>query len=343
MVDLARYGFDPSFADAFTAAAAEGDIPARVVEEHRRQVLAMAPSGELWAQIPGRLYRAAERGEAELPAVGDFVVLERGGAAVRTVLPRRTVLARKAAGRTEQQVVAANVDVVFVAEAVPGLNLRRLERFLAVAADSGAQPVVVLTKADLEPAPDLALDVPVHAVSTPRGEGVHELLVHLGPGRTGVVIGPSGVGKSTLINAWIGEERFATGEVREDQRGRHTTTRRELVLLPDGSLVIDTPGVRELGLWDAGEGVEAAFADVAELARGCRFGDCSHEGEPGCAVVGAVERGELPEERLASYRKLVAEVAHIERQRDALARTEEKRRAKQVTRAFEDHVRKKRR
>lgn len=345
-MDLAAWGFDEHFEQAFAAAApGEGDVPARVIEEHRKQVLAVTPLGERLVQIPGRMYRAAEHGGADLPAVGDFVVVQPAGegGVIRALLPRRTRLSRKAAGRSEEQVVAANADVVFVAEAIPSFNERRLERFLAVAAESGAEVVVALTKSDLADAPPIELNVPVHPVSATSGSGMAALLAHLGPGRTGVVIGPSGVGKSTLVNAWMGESRQATGEVREDLRGRHTTTRRELVLLPDGSLIIDTPGVRELGLWDASEGLATAFEDVQQLAAGCRFGDCTHESEPGCAVRAAADSGDLSAERFASYRKLRAELAHVERQRNDLARAEEKRRGKQLSRALREHLKKKRR
>jgi ribosome biogenesis GTPase len=256
------------------------------------------------------------------------------------VLPRRTAIVRRNPGmRTEAQVLAANVDVgLVVTSANQEFNLRRLERYLAVLWDSGAQPVVVLSKADLADDLDAYLvaaaseapGVPVLAVSAVDGRGLGDLRAWCAPGRTVVAIGSSGVGKSTLVNALAGRELERVGEIRlDDARGRHTTRRRHLIRLPDGALILDTPGMRELAPWE-GDGLAASFADVEALAAGCRFADCRHAGEPGCAVADAIQRGELEAHRFEGYRKIAREVAALERRQDALARIEERRRWKVI-------------
>ena len=248
-------------------------------------------------------------------------------ALVHHVLPRSTAFIRRASGpRGGAQVEAANVDVaLLVASLNSDLNLRRLERYLATTYESGAQPVVVLTKADL--ADDIegaiaevegvAFGAPVLAISSKTGQGLDALMAHLPPGRTAVLLGSSGAGKSTLLNALAGEEKMDTGAIREaDERGRHTTTHRELVMLPSGGLILDTPGMRELGLWDADAGVSATFADIEALAADCRFSDCTHGREPGCAVRAAIEAGDLDVDRLRSFEKLQAELAFERRKED---------------------------
>jgi len=250
------------------------------------------------------------------------------------VLPRRTKFSRMAAtdhGQTVEQVVAANVDVVFLVAGLDGdLNLRRLERYLALAWESGAEPVVVLTKADLcgdvEAAvlavESVAIGVAVHAVSNLTGEGLDDLRRYFVGNRTVAALGSSGVGKSSLLNRLAGEELMATGDVRADGRGRHTTTNRQLLLLPDGGLFLDTPGMRELRLWESEDGLAQAFDDVAEAAALCRFSDCSHEREPGCGVQAALANGTLDRERYASWRKLQAELRHLAVKQDARLRSE---------------------
>jgi ribosome biogenesis GTPase len=236
-------------------------------------------------------------------------------------------------------VLAANLDVVFIVSSLnEDLNLRRLERYLTLAWESGATPVILLTKADLHPDPDaaaaevgtIAYGVPVHPLSARTGAGVAAVREHLLPGVTAALLGSSGVGKSTLVNTLTGEELLATQAIRDDGSGRHTTTRRELVVLPGGGLVIDTPGLRELQLWEADEGLEEAFEDVAELAAQCRFSDCAHETEPGCAIQAALEDGRLTHERWESYVKLQRELEHLERRLDKRAQAEEKRRWRAV-------------
>ena len=365
---LAELGWDEHFAEAYRAAAEPGDVPGRVIATHKnRFVVACAePLGELDATLGRRL--DDDHDPAALPATGDWVALRvddeaRGGARVRAVLPRRTAFLRQAAGRaTAAQVVAANVDRAFVVAALPdGVNPRRLERYLAMAWESGAIPVVVLTKADLAgddlggfvaAARAVSPGVDVVAVSSLGDEdgggddaGVAPLRPHLAPGTTVVLLGPSGAGKSTLLNRLVGREVMRTAEVRDrDGKGRHTTTHRELVRLPGGALVIDTPGMRELQLWGGGTdaGIAQAFDDVAALAAGCRFGDCQHAGEPGCAVAEAVARGELAPERLESWRKLSREMARAARQQDALAMAADRARVKSLTRAGNAWIKRKR-
>lgn len=339
-IDLRRLGWDDAWAEAL-AAAAPGLVPGRVSAQHRGGYAVVAAEGELTAVAAGRLLH----GDAELPAVGDWVALDLSGSpVVREVLPRRTAIARKAAGRTVvAQLLAANVDVVAVVASLDDeLNLRRIERYLAAAWESGAAPVVVLTKADLRPDADAAAAeiaatafVPVLALSARTGTGMDALRAQLEGDRTLAFVGPSGAGKSTLVNRLLGDERQATQDVRRDGKGRHTTTYRELFLVPGGGVVVDTPGLRELGLWGGqGAGTDDAFADVAALALECRFADCAHESEPGCAVGAAIGAGLLDASRLESYRKLERELASTERRRDLRARAEEKRARLRLARSF---------
>ncbi len=294
-------------------------------------------AGEVFAKMRGRL-RGDLRAD-EIPAVGDWVMIrpgaEAGHASIEGVLPRSSALFRESSGpTTEPQAVAANIDAVFIT--VPGdaaPNPRRVERQLAMVRDSGAAPVIVVTKADLVGADgsgttwidDVALGTAVVLVNGLTGSGVEALAPWLSPGSTLAVIGPSGAGKSTLANCLLGAETLATGEVRgDDRRGRHTTTWRELVQLPSGALLIDTPGVREVALWDATEGVAATFADVETVAEGCRFSNCSHGGEDGCAVVAALAEGLLDGARFASWQKLQRELHQQELRTDARKRNEER-------------------
>jgi ribosome biogenesis GTPase len=308
----------------------------------------MTAGGELLARVSGRLrHQALTR--SDYPAVGDWVAIEpaatSGDARILAVLPRRSKFSRRAAGDpTEEQIVAANIDSVFLVAGLDGdFNPRRIERYLLVALDSGAAPVIVLNKADL--AEDaavktaeierLAAGVPVHAVSCRRPESLDVLRQYLGAGQTGALLGSSGVGKSTIVNRLVGHDLLRTRDVREsDSRGRHTSTARQLVLLPGSGILIDTPGMRELQLWDSGEGAAGAFADVEALAAQCRFRDCRHRQEPGCAVRAATVAGTLAHVRLDSYLKLQDEHAHQARQLDARAQLDEKRRSKLLTRAL---------
>jgi len=336
---ITAYGWSDALQTAFAPHAAEGLIPGRVTTQNRDLWTLATDAGELRATLAGRLMHMAAEGER--PVVGDWVAIsvegEHGWARIDTVLPRHTEFSRRAAfTRQGLQVVAANVDTaLLVASMNADLNPRRLERYLAAARHSGAAMVIVLTKADLCPdreaamnvARAVAFDTPAIAVSAVTGEGLDALAERLEPGKTAALLGSSGVGKSTLVNALAGSEIMATGAIREnDAHGRHTTTHREIILLPSGALLLDTPGMRELGLIDADSGVEATFADIEALAGACRFRDCQHGKEPGCQVRAALESGALDEGRWLSFQKLRREVAHIDRKEDRLAQQAERRR-----------------
>jgi ribosome biogenesis GTPase len=335
---LEPLGWTEQLTTDFEPHRAAGLVPGRVAVQHRGQYDVLGEAGELRADVTGRmLYDAGS--EAELPVVGDWVALalrpDEGAGTIHAVLPRRTRISRKTPWlATKEQVLAANVDTVLLTTSLnEDLNLRRLERYIATAWDSGANPVIVLTKADLHPDPaaaaaeveSIAYGIPVLVVSARSGEGLDAVAGIVRPGRTLVLLGSSGVGKSTLVNTLAGEELLATNELRSDGRGRHTTSHRELVLLPSGGLVIDTPGLRELQLWDVGEGVEEAFEDVTELFADCKFSDCAHDREPGCAVQAALADGRLDPERWQSYLKLQRELEHLERRLDKRAQSEARR------------------
>jgi ribosome biogenesis GTPase len=349
---LTTLGWNDALSDEFAPHREAGLVPARVAVQHRGAWDVVAEAGELRVEASGRLRHDAAS-PADLPVVGDWVALavreDGDGGTIQAVLPRRTKFSRKTAWQAaEEQVLVANVDVVFVVTSLnEDLNLRRLERYLTLAWESGAVPVFVLTKADLvdDPAPavaaveSVAYGVPVVPTSTRTGQGVEEVRGYLGPGVTGALLGSSGVGKSTLVNALVGEDILATQEIRDDGKGRHTTTRRELVLLPGAGLIVDTPGMRELQLWAADEGLEEAFEDVTALFGECRFSDCAHETEPGCAVRAALADGRLPAERWESYAKLQRELEHLERRLDKRAQSEARRRWRTLSREATERMR----
>jgi len=335
-----QYGWSETLGHDFAPHAARGLLPGRVLIQQRGQYDIITDTGELVAEISGRLARDAAPGG--LPVVGDWVAVsvreDERAATIHAVLPRRTGFSRKAAGPGAEtaQVVAANVDLALLVAALNAdFNPRRLERYLAAARQSGAGVLVVLTKADLteadpgavEAARAVALEARVLAVSALTGEGMDALRAVIRPGLTALLVGSSGAGKSTLVNALAGSARMAVGAIREqDARGRHTTTHRELVLLPNGALLLDTPGMRELGLLDADEGLAATFEDIEALATACRFRDCAHGSEPGCAVRAALEAGTLDPARWLSYDKLGRELAHTVRKDDRLAREADRKR-----------------
>ena len=327
--DLRELGWNDELAENL----GPGFVPGRVAAAHRGAFDVWTANGAVRSRLPGRaLHDGLDVG------VGDWVGL--GDGLIRTVLPRRSAIVRNAAGlTTTAQTLAANVDVAFVVSSLgPDLEPRRIERYLVTIWESGANPEIVLTKADRLEDPwelaaeveSVAIGVPVHVVSAVSGQGCDEVRARVPAGTTAVLLGSSGVGKSTPVNRWLGEEVMSTRETREDDdEGRHTTTHRQLLTLPGGGLVIDTPGLRELQLWDVGAaGLDATFTDVEELAADCRFGDCTHVHEPGCAVLWAVESGELPRERLQSWRKLQRELFAIEMRHNALLRKQEVRRWK---------------
>ncbi len=345
MIDpLVAYGWTSDLGLANAAHVALGREAARVVAEDRGSYRVVTADGELQAAISGRFRHEAGKDPSAYPAVGDWVAIERttnGDIVIHALLPRRTALIRQAPGkRIEAQVVGANLDIVFVVASLNAdLNLRRLERYVAAAWESGGEPVVLLSKADLG---DVDVDTTLLAVegvaagarvlvvSSFDGRGVDEVRARIEPGRTVAFVGSSGVGKSTLLNTLAGEDRALVREIREeDGRGRHTTTRRQLHLLPEGGLILDTPGMRELALWDA-EGLDQTFTDVDEIVERCRFTNCSHNGEPDCAVAAALADGSLTPERHESWLKLTRETASHRRRVDAIARAEEKRKWKAI-------------
>jgi ribosome small subunit-dependent GTPase A len=335
---LSRLGWDGSLIAAFTSVASSSSAPARVALVSSQRLLVVGESGQREVAVSGGV--RAEPPEGGI-TTGDWVAVD--DLMVVAVLPRRSVLLRRSAGNVAaSQAVAANVDTVFVAVPLGGrVGVRRLERSLAIAWSSGARPVVLLTKADLSDDLDgdlaaaraVAAGAEVIAVG-PAGLGLPEVRACQLPAQTGAIVGPSGAGKTTLVNALRGDERLATAPVRADGRGRHTTTHRELLELPGGALLIDTPGMREMGVWDAQSGIDAVFGDVAELALRCRFSDCAHAGEPGCAVQAAAREDPALLDRVASMRKLEREQRHLDEQVDAHLRADSRRQRQRTARAL---------
>lgn len=343
---LEKLGWTARFEEAFTPWQANGYTVGRVALEHKHIYRVYAEEGELLAEVAGKLRHQA-LGREDYPAVGDWVVLtvrpEEGRATVHAVLPRTSKFSRKAAGDVlgQEQIVAANVDTVFLVQSLnQDFNPRRLERYLVMAWESGANPVIILTKADLCDDVDakvramesVALGVPIFAVSSEAGTGLEQLAPYVRLGQTVALLGSSGVGKSTLINRLYGDDRMKTSAIREDDsEGRHTTTHRELVVLPSGGLLLDTPGMRELQLWDSSDGLADSFQDIEGLAANCRFSDCGHGTEPGCAVKTALAMGELDRGRWNSYVKLQKELAFLARKDDKRAQAAEREKWKKIT------------
>jgi ribosome biogenesis GTPase len=348
---LRALGYSPRWQALFEPFAEQGLTPARVVRSDRGSSLVATPAEITPAQLSVRLLKAA-RGTAEMPAVGDWVAVLTGDGLdaplIEAVLERASAITRGDPGRaSDVQVLAANIDTVFIVHPLADPpNLRRIERELSLAWDSGAAPVVVLTKADLSTDPEaarsavesVALGVDVLVTNALSGDSADLLLAYISGDRTAVLVGPSGAGKSTLINGLLGEQRQATREVRVgDGKGRHTTVARELIQMPQGGVLIDTPGLRALGLTGSEEGIASVFPDIEEAAGSCRFRDCTHDHEPGCAVRAAVESGALTPERLASYHKLLAEAQEVAARADGRLAAERDRKSKMISRAAKDY------
>lgn len=346
-MNIQSLGFTSLFEKAFESYRHQGYSAGRVALEHKHIYRVYTESGDVLAEVSGKLrHQAISR--VDYPAVGDWVVLsirpEESRATIHGVLPRFSKFSRKVAGQTtEEQIVATNVDTVFLVNALnQDFNVRRIERYLVLAWESGANPVIILSKADLCDNPEtkvaevgtVAVGVPIHVVSAAENRGFEQLASYITEGKTTALLGSSGVGKSTLINRMYGGDILNTGEIREDDdKGKHTTTHRELVVLPRGGLVIDTPGMRELQLWDAPEGLSASFQDVEALAEQCHFQDCQHDNEPGCAVKLALGDGTLEMDRYKSYVKLQKELAYLARKEDKALQAAEKAKWKKIHQA----------
>ncbi len=349
-MNLQQMGWSDYFETRFSPFRTHGLIPGRVVRESRHIYDVCTESGRYTSRISGHFqYTAAAR--SDYPTVGDWVSLRDsdGTLTIEKVLERRSSFSRRAAGgEFDEQVIAANIDILCIVSALDGgrsFNLRGIERYLALAMESGSRPVVVLNKVDLAAdaeaarleAQSVSPEVPIHAVSALTGQGLDELCRSFAAGATVALTGPSGVGKSALINALLGEEKLRTGAQREDDlRGRHTTTHKELFFLPGGAMLIDTPGLRELGLWGDEDGLDGAFSDIAEIARKCRFRDCSHRGEPGCAVQKELSEGNLEHARYENYLELRSELAYLNSRADVKSRLERKAREKELSRLVKD-------
>lgn len=350
MTSLESLGWNPFFEAQRDPAADAGLAPVRIIEEQRDSYRAMGEGGVYFARLAGQLRHQIESDAAARPCVGDWAMArvpergaEHGDALLQRVFWRKTKFSRTEAGaRSVEQVIAANIDTVFLVQSLNhDLNLRRLERYLALLWESGAEPVVVLSKADLcgDPAPlaekvaASARGVAVHVVRAMEPGGLEPLRPYVRPGRTVALVGSSGVGKSTIVNRFVGEEILATRDIRDDGRGRHATTSRHLLLLSEGGMLLDTPGMRELLMWDGQEGLSRTFQDVEAVVANCRFSDCGHEEEPGCAVRDALESGELDAGRYRSYLKLKREVIHQAAKTDIRVRQAEQERWKKIHRA----------
>ena len=341
---LSQFGWDGRFSGLFKELGRDDLEPARVLLESARVYTLVGETGEIQAGVSGRFqHRAAER--KDFPVVGDWVAVESDAGAdqavIHEVLPRNSAFLRKEAGkRTQAQVIAANIDTVFLVSGLDGdFNPGRVERYLMMAWESGAKPVVVLNKADLCADLDRAVDtieavapsVPVLPVSAVAETGIERLTEHICATKTVAFLGSSGVGKSSLVNLILGTDKQQVRDVREDDsRGRHTTTHSQLFVIPGGGIVMDTPGLRELQVWSDGEGLARAFNDIEELSANCRFRDCEHDREPGCAIRQALDDGTLPARRWQSYEKLKSELNYLAGRQDEQAKLAEKKRKKEL-------------
>ncbi len=347
-MQLQKLGWGESFAARFTEITVRehiaGAMPLRIIRENREQYVALGEQGEFRCEVSGK-FRYTHMEQSSYPAVGDWVVAtgdaDAGHAVIHALLDRFSAFSRKVPGEvTEEQIIAANIDTLFIVTGLDeNFNIRRIERYITLAWDSGAVPVLILNKADLcpdvagrlEQVEEVACGAEIAVISAVEGEGIDTLDSYITAGRTVAFVGSSGVGKSTIINTLLGSARLAVNTVSgSNSKGRHTTTHRELILLPEGGMVIDTPGMREIQLWGDEEGLRQSFDDIEMIAADCRFSDCRHESEPGCAVKAAIESGELDEGRFASYLKLRKEYAHLARRQSVKAMKEERAKWKEI-------------
>jgi ribosome biogenesis GTPase / thiamine phosphate phosphatase len=344
-LNLKLMGLNERIEKEFASYKEQGYTLGRVALEHKRMYRVWTENGEPLCEVSGKFSFMAS-GREDYPAVGDWVVIQErvneNRGTIHTILPRCSKFSRKSAGLvTEEQIVAANVDTIFLVNSLnDDLNLRRIERYLLLTRESGANPVIILSKADLchdiaekiLEVETVALGVPIIVISALESKGIENLQDYLQPGKTVALLGSSGVGKSTITNILLGIDKQIVQEIRSgDDKGKHTTTHREMILLPNGSILIDTPGMRELQLWESSDGVSESFSDIESLTETCRFRDCKHEKEPGCAVHLAIENGELSIERLTSYKKLLKELAYLDRKVDKKAQSDEKKHWKNIT------------
>ncbi len=349
-MNLEYLGWNDFFASNFEPLRQKGLTVARVVIEHRNSYILHSEFGELSGEVTGKFRHQST--PAEFPGVGDWVVISlrelEKSATIHSVLPRKSKFSRQSIGGiTTEQIVAANVDTVFLVSGLDGdFNPRRIERYLVLAWESGANPVILLNKADLcqniedclNQVENIALGVPIITISAANSQGLSALQTYLQPGQTVALLGSSGVGKSTITNQLKGEEIQAVKAVRQgDDRGRHTTTHRELILLPNGSLIIDTPGMREIQIWASEDSLQSTFEDIETLAEECRFRDCQHEQEPGCAVQQALQDGKLDYSRFLSYQKLQKELNYLSQKQDQKVYIDSKKRWKKITKSMKNY------
>lgn len=359
MINLKEYGWNEIHEENLNVLKdelkADNCVAGRVTLEHKRMYRVITAEGE-WLSVCSGAFQHEAFERRDFPAVGDWVAVERmpgeERGVIHAILPRTSLFSRKSAGTTiSEQIIAVNIDIVFLVMSMNhDFNARRLERYLVAAYDSGATPVVVLTKMDVSDDPDhylelaseLCFGTDVFPVSNTTGEGIERITALLENGKTAALLGSSGVGKSSLVNSICGEETMAVQDIREDDaKGRHTTTHRELIKIPTGGVLIDTPGMREFQLWNESESLDSGFKDIEELSTSCKFGDCRHESEPGCAIRNALETGELTRERYGNYVKLQKEIAFLDRKMNRQAQAAERDKWKKVTKGMRKHPSKK--